>query len=62
LLLRKARSKKSGNKQPLSPDDAWEHGRRGRQHDAADAGGNDMTALQSFVLVASCVFLFSFFV
>ncbi|PUZ77796.1 hypothetical protein GQ55_1G402300 [Panicum hallii var. hallii] len=44
------------------PDDAWEHRRRGRQHDAADAGGNDMTALQSFVLVASCVFLFSFFV
>jgi len=44
------------------PDDAWEHGRRGRQHDAADAGGNDMTALQSFVLVASCVYLFSFFV
>ncbi|PVH67016.1 LOW QUALITY PROTEIN: hypothetical protein PAHAL_1G411100 [Panicum hallii] len=44
------------------PDDAWEHRRRGRQHDAADAGGNDMTALQSFVLMASCVFLFSFFV
>jgi hypothetical protein len=41
------------------PDDAWEHGRRGR-HDAADAGGNDMTALQSFVLVATCVFIFSF--
>ncbi|CAD6249355.1 unnamed protein product [Miscanthus lutarioriparius] len=41
------------------PDDAWEHGRRGR-HDAADAGGNDMTALQSFVLVATCVFFFSF--
>jgi E3 ubiquitin-protein ligase RNF115/126 len=37
------------------PGDAWEHGQRGR-HDAADAGGNDMTALQSFVLVATCVF------
>ncbi|XP_062220411.1 E3 ubiquitin-protein ligase RZF1-like, partial [Phragmites australis] len=43
------------------PDDAWEHGRRGR-HEAADADGDDMTALQSFVLVATCVFLFSFFV
>ena len=44
------------------PDDhAWEHERRGR-HDAADAGGNDMTALQSFVLVATCVFFFSFMV
>ncbi|KAL6635191.1 hypothetical protein ACP70R_027862 [Stipagrostis hirtigluma subsp. patula] len=42
-------------------DDAWEHGRRGR-HEAVDAGGNDMTALQSFALVATCVFLFSFFV
>uniref|UniRef100_A0A0E0NLE1 RING-type E3 ubiquitin transferase n=1 Tax=Oryza rufipogon TaxID=4529 RepID=A0A0E0NLE1_ORYRU len=41
------------------PDDGWEYGRRGRP-EAGDAGGNDMTALQSFVLVATCVFFFSF--
>ncbi|KAL5206944.1 hypothetical protein ABZP36_031379 [Zizania latifolia] len=43
------------------PDDGREYGRRGRP-EAADAGGDDLTALQSFVLVATCVFFFSFLV
>uniref|UniRef100_A0A453PQY2 RING-type E3 ubiquitin transferase n=2 Tax=Aegilops tauschii subsp. strangulata TaxID=200361 RepID=A0A453PQY2_AEGTS len=48
------------------PDDGWEYGRRahGRGHgrpEDGDAGGNDLSALQSFVLVATCVFFFSFF-
>ncbi|KAL6911550.1 hypothetical protein ACP4OV_000355 [Aristida adscensionis] len=46
---------------PYDDAAAWEQRRRGRQ-EAADAGGNDMTALQSFALVATCVFIFSFLV
>jgi hypothetical protein len=37
------------------------HGRHGR-HNAADADGTAMTALQSFVLVATCIFFFWFLV
>jgi hypothetical protein len=49
------------------PDDGWEYGRHGHGHghgrpDAGDAGGNDLSALQSFVVVAISVFFFSFFV
>ena len=47
------------------PDDGWEYGRHGHGHgmpDAGDAGGNDLSALQSFVVVAISVFFFSFLV
>jgi len=38
-------------------NDGHGHGRP----EAGDAGGNDLSALQSFVLVATYVFFFSFF-
>jgi E3 ubiquitin-protein ligase RNF115/126 len=49
------------------PDDGWEYGRHGHGHghgrpDAGDAGGNDLSPLQSFVVVAISFFFFSFFV